>query len=725
MTNPLFDPPRPAHDAQALAIDYNLAVGAEFLYFGKRIRLERLEGDGSVDLRNLATNALLSVKNSDGSTSRPTVEWMRQAYAAHQLATFGSVPEDASRRQARFLLLDANVAEAKDGKVRWRASLAWRALADEVKNTDAATAAWLDAHYGRQPGDLAFPKPSPSSLRRWMRRLKKGDRKIGALVSQAGRPRGHSQLHSLVDAIVSQAALYFYAAGEGVTQVQAESYMDELVKKLNASLPGNGPPFKTPSRRSLQLRINKLACFETWEKKYGRAAAERKFRGAGEPLLVDHFLEVCLMDATQLEQIIVFDEGYALPVMKTNIVVIMDCLSHAIIGWHVYAGPNRGETTAQAYFHCFEPNKFPERMVTLYPGLRACFGRPAALLPDNEKALVGPETVAGYNEAGTTIIPAPVAMPTAKAALERFIRTLKTALAQLPGTLIDPRRALELGYEEIEAAAEITIHQLRVTVSQAIAEHNANGASSIPSMTPVQVILARSGTRATPAFEDLAPIRAALCRTFRVFVTRNGVEKDGVRYRDTVALDGLFDNNFGRLGNGARGKNGFAARGRRNDGDIDKIEIYDDHAGVWVALPSTQPAYTAGLSFWEHQMYAAAAKKRNEPFSSAQTRLRSKTETRRLHEEMLPKAKFRSRAKMAALAMSEKVAELNGKAFVLPDDVAAIAQSLADLRTDDPTLGAQSRASRAAKSELNRSSEVGDAGGQDDWDDAEFDQEEE
>lgn len=658
--DPLAPPPAPyQNDPRADRLDYGLRTGQRFWHVKTRIVLERVEADGGLDLRNTATGALVVVRNPDGSTARPTVEWLRTEYAAGRLRSIVPSAETASERQARFLAMDASTASVRDAKVAWRHSLAWRACTDDVVCTDDACAEWLSNNHGRQPGDLAFPRPSGSSLRRWMRSLRKGGMRIGALVSQAGRPRNHSQLPPEVDAATNEAALYFYSAGPGFSQAAADAYLDELVARLNREQPGRD--FRKPSRQTLRLRIEKLECFETWEAKHGREAAERKYRGAGEPLLVDHVLEICMMDATELEQIVVFDEARTIPCLKMRIVVVMDCLTHAVMGWHVYAGPNRSETSAQAVLSCLEPDKFPPRMLEMHPTLRLAFGRPAALLPDNEKALIGPQTLPGYNAAGIVIIPAPVGMPTAKAALERFFRTLKGILAALPGTLVDPRRASELGFEIVEGMAEMTMNELRMHVAQAAAVHNVSQSRGLPGgMSPIEMLATRSGTRATDPFEDPAFLRANLCTHFEAYLTRNGVEKDGIRYRHAATIDRLYDDNAGRMG-GARKANGFHVRARRADGNIDRIEILDEHSERWIPLPSTQPGYTAGLSFWEHQQYAAAAKRRRQAFGSESARMKSMQETRRLHDEMLPKATFRARARMGALLASPHLRELAGK----------------------------------------------------------------
>lgn len=175
-------------------------------------------------------------------------------------------------------------------------------------------------------------------------------------------------------------------------------------------------------------------------------------------------------------------------------------------------------------------------------------------------------------------------------------------------------------------------------------------------------------TRATDPFEDPSFVRASLCSYFTAYLTRSGVEKDTIRYRDALTIDRLFDNNAGRMG-GARDAHGFELKARRSDGDMDRIELFDEHAEEWVPLPSTQPGYTAGLSFWEHGQYSQAAKIRRERFGSEAARIRSMQETRRMHEEMLPRAKFRKRARMAALLASPHLRELAGKPLFPVEDL--------------------------------------------------------
>lgn len=91
-------------------------------------------------------------------------------------------------------------------------------------------------------------------------------------------------------------------------------------------------------------------------------------------------------------------------------------------------------------------------MLREFPGLANIFGRPSAILADNEKALITPSSIPSFNEAGISILMAPIEMPTAKPGVERFFRSLKDALASCPGTLIDPKRARDLDYDAVNSA---------------------------------------------------------------------------------------------------------------------------------------------------------------------------------------------------------------------------------------------------------------------------------
>jgi putative transposase len=629
-----------------------------------------VDGEEAVDLWDGPRKVLLRDLET-GEATQPTLSLLRKLHTKGR-AAFCGAPANAAERQARFATLDPDACADRDPKSIWRHSLASRAIDAGVKMTDAECKAFLDVEYGRREADFKFRKPSPSALRRWMAKLKKLGRTPATLISKAGRPKGSSQLSPEINAIVHQGSLLFYTRA-GLMKAQSHAWVRGQVIALNASLPV-ADHHPVPSKQTVYARIDALRCFETVASKYGKQEALRQFKGSGEALIVNTLLEVVLMDATTLEQTIVFDDDWQLPACKVRIIALMDALSHAIVGFHVYAGPNRAETSIEAVLASMTtPDVDPEALSEM-PILACMYGRGRSLLPDNEKALIGPSTIGSFNEIGIDVLLPPIEMPQAKASLERFWRFLKEALALLPGTILDPRRAEEMGYDPV--GPTLTMPQLRKMVTMAVTEHNISPSKGLGGKSPAHVWMLHADKRATPIFEDLAYVRRMLGKTQEALLTRDGVEINGIRYRDAALVKGLLDDMAGSAPAKSRRKDGshtIKVKARISPGNIDTVQIYNTLAEQYVSLPSTQPRYTANLSEWEHKEFTRQAKRRGEKFSSEEHRLRAKARTMKIVDEMAPQVAFQARRDMATLYQSQQVGKLAARSFPMPAAIAAAA----------------------------------------------------
>lgn len=640
-----------------------LAVDAEFRCDGRDVRLQRIRNDGVVELIDLKTLSFVqTVDPETGERTAPTIEWMREAYKQGMLYQIGLGDIDACERQRQYEKLDPDSCKDLDPKSVWRFRLAFRAAKAGIAKTDEGAAIWLADNYGSAEGDTDFPRPSPSSLRRWMRDLEKRGARTASLVSLRGRKSGNSQLEPIVDALVHKAVHWFYTR-KRATLTEAYAWLKEQIAKANLSLPiGRSEPYKTPSFETLRKRIKRLRCHATAAYREGEKAAAKLYKGSGESIKADRVLEICFMDATTLEQTIVFDDDWQLPACKVRVAALLDCSTLAILACHCYAGPNRTETSTEAILDCMLPPDVPAEMLREYPGLANIFGRPSAILADNEKALITPSSIPSYNEAGISILLPPVEMPTAKAAVERFFRSLKVALASCPGTLIDPKRARDLDYDAVNSAV-LTLHQLRSIVAQVVAAYNVSSTKGLDGRSPLALWTKKVGSRVTPAFEDMAEIRRMLGRTHEALLTRDGIELDRVRYRDAKKVETLLNNMAHTASARSQRKDGSASvqvKVRRSDGDIDTIDVFDTLTKTYVSLPSTQPEYTHKLSLWEHDEFTKQAKMRGEYFASQEARLKSKAITIRMIDELAPNVAFQQRRGMAALYMSTQVDSLCG-----------------------------------------------------------------
>ena len=198
-----------------------------------------------------------------------------------------------------------------------------------------------------------------------------------------------------------------------------------------------------------------------------------------------------------------------------------------------------------------------------------------------------------------------------------------------------------------------------------------------------------SAKRATPAFEDVDYVRRLLGRTHRALLTRDGIEFDGIRYRDVRLVQDLLDNMSHTADRRAQRKDGSATvevKIRRQDGNLDTIDVYDTILNDYVTLPSTQPEYTDRLSAWEHDYFRDQAKARREEFKTKEGRLTSKAITLKMIDEMAPQVPFQQRRDMAALYQSHQIDRLSRGMHSgnMPADIVIAPQRTGEaLREDD------------------------------------------
>jgi len=645
----------------------NMHLDDMWVVDGTTVRLSEGARPHEIKIVDTIRNVTMKVRDQKtGELSDPTYEWIRQKYKEGQAWPAGR-PKTVEQQQGRYTLADP-FTEKKAVALH---SLACRALDAGVKCTDRDAMVWLATNFGALPTDKDIRRPSGCTLRRKMAKLKKSGRQLTTLVSVAGRQKGQSPLDPYADALVLEAALYYWSY-PNAQQTDAYTWLETKVAQFNTDHPERDP-ISVPTKETLRKRIHRLRCFETVAKRYGENEAKKQFSGSGEPLLVHDILDIVLMDATTLEQVIAMDDDWQLPACKVRVVALMDLKSHAVLACHVYAGPNRAETSIEAILQAMTPPDVPPDLLLHFPSLAWLFGKPAAILPDNEKALIGPGTVESLAHAGIDVLPAKIEHPQAKAALERFFRTLKQRLAKLPSTIIDPKRAKSMDWDIIGSNC-ITLQQLRTVVAQVVAEINTMPSKALDGQSALQRWDYFAAKNPRKAFHNLSEVRRVLGRNGTGLLTRDGIEVNGVRYRDRVrdpngsVVRRLLNNLAHSEPVRGRRKDGsitIEAKYRISPGNIDTIQIYDSVDQDWVTLNSTQPDYTYNLSEWEHQEFRKQAKARNEAFSTQEQRLASKERTLRVIEEMLPKLAFQQRRTLAALYVNDTVKKLSGTAQAL------------------------------------------------------------
>ena len=214
-------------------------------------------------------------------------------------------------------------------------------------------------------------------------------------------------------------------------------------------------------------------------------------------------------------------------------------------------------------------------------------------------------------------------------------------------------------------------------VWQAINAHNVSPGAGIGGRSPLQIVMESGHRRATPAFEEIRAVERALGRSFHATMTANGVELDGIRYREKALVSRFLSNNAGLQK--VRKNSGFSrvsipCRVRRNDGNLQSLQVYCPVDEIWFTLPSTQPEYTNELSAWEHHEFTKLARRRAEKFVTEEDRLKSRAITMRLVGELAPKLRFQQRRNLANLYISEQVRKISGASMpvTMPDELPTV-----------------------------------------------------
>lgn len=673
-----------------------IAAGTLFEIDGRYVKIKKIHDHGVLEIVDQLTMVQIEIRSEiSGERISPTLDWLRERYIAGEVRPVEPA-EIAFKTAGRTDLMDPERLLDRDPDARWRRGFIARAYESKTPRTDSDLGTWINEEFGRHPDDNGRTRPSGSTLKRWIRNWLKSQGSEWNMIFVRGRRRRTSQLDPRADRIADDCALWYWASPQE-SKRNAWFRAKVTIRDYNANLKQGEAPLKNFSEQTMRNRIDRFKCYDTVKAKHGKKHAEKLFKGAGEGLNAASPLEIALMDATVLEQVIVFDEDWQLPACRIRIVALMDLFTNAILGYHVYPGPDRAETSIEAVLNAVAPPGVPDESRAQCPTLDWIMGKPSAILPDNAKTLIGPSTMPSFEEAGITIMMPPVETPTAKAKLERWFSTLKARIRGLPGTIIDPKRAVELEYDPV-AEACLTLPQLRKIIDGQVAAYNSEPQKALDNRSPVQIWEAYTRKHAIPVIQDQAKLRRILGRTDTALLTRNGIEKNRLRWRDGEKVRLLLSNlaNTASARQRASGDIVVTVKIRWNPGNLDTIQVFDEVDGSWTELPSTSPMYTKNLSEWEHEVYQRCAKRRKEAFETQENMLVSRENTLREIDEMAPKLAFQRRREMASLYVSESVKKLSGKrSLEMPEELNFLEQNTSETARTDTGLPREQSPARA------------------------------
>jgi hypothetical protein len=291
--------------------------------------------------------------NTNKGAVEPDIEWLRKKHARGQARPM-TMPKNQETISAFAELFDPLAVLESNPRATALWHLADRALKDGTPRSEKAVDDWLDLKYGDGHYDHDIDRPSARTLIRKMGEVNEGA-KVADLVNPAGRREGATPYPKATDEIIHAAALAYWAVRPRTKQ-EAFADLKTRIRNANRKLQPGAVKHKLMSRSAFYERIDKLECEDTVREKFGDEEARRRFSCAGEPIKPNYCFEYGYIDATRLDNVIVFDAGDRLPFLKPWVTAIMDAKSGAILSCLVHAGDPRRETTLQALIESLSPS---------------------------------------------------------------------------------------------------------------------------------------------------------------------------------------------------------------------------------------------------------------------------------------------------------------------------------------------------------------------------------
>lgn len=674
-------------------IDIRVEIGEFWEIAGERYCLEQVMGGGFLLLRSVRTGSPYQVHSDAGAVS-PTMSWLKAQLAMGDVRRISTCTNSASRRRIREEECDFEALQAKDPQaIRRHLVLSSLDRLPSFSRSDDGIRRALHSVWVAKPVQFApYKKPAPSTVRTWLRsRGVVGRRPLAQMQTQTGRGERRKVLSLAVHRRIHHHAMRYWADHSfSIGDVHAE--LTVRLHRLNRRLARHGGEgVRVPTYETLRTHVRRTECWETYASRYGKKAANERFKACGRGLDASRALRLGAMDHTTLDCFAVIKVGEWRVLGRPTLTVLADVHSRCIVGWLIsFEPPSR--------FSVMECIKRASRQkIHLlserhdYSELADIFGKFDEIVVDNGRDYVGTSFEAAMTDIGTTVRWAPVGSPTYKAVVERLFGTLNTSIHQkLPGAVFPPAQLRQWGLVPSKYAV-LTLAQIENLIARGIDNYHLRyhgGLGRAPFDAWKESVKA-SGIQILDDESQLDKMAGA--RADRS-LSRSGIKIFDLRYHDPAVTGPLLEKLSSREPVRGRPKGSAKARVtvKYNPANIEEVHIWDPVGREYVTLPCVDDEYASGLSLWLHQRISvwSAEKRKLGVVADAERRVAFRQEI----EAMLPdRARKKGKHALARLLSSSHVSQLAGEkvriAMAAPrhDGMAPIVpmNALAPNRTDE------------------------------------------
>lgn len=481
-------------------------------------------------------------------------------------------------------------------------------------------------------GDLESP-PSHNTVYRWKKKYLAAGRDIRSLIpAYAKRGNRKDRYPTEVVDTVNAAIEKKYLTEERGTIQDAVDMATALINRENKLRP-NAMQLPVPTRRLVKRMIDAIPAFDKYAARYGRGAANKKFRSVQSHRLTSTPLERAEIDHTQLD-LMVIDDKTGLPLGRPYVTACIDDDTRCVLGLHIGFEPPSYQTVAQCLKNAFLPKpdireKYPSIVNEWDP-----HGVMRELVVDNGAEFHSKSLENACYSLGIEIHYSARKTPWFKGKIERFLGTFNSAVSHgVPGTTFsnifekqeyNPAKHAVIRYSVLQEIA----HKWIVDVYHQQPHRTLRTPPAMAWSTRIDqddILLP----------DDPTEMDAILGRSEERQLTHKGIELNGLQY-NSPELTAL------RLQLG----DVLTVDIRVNDADLGDIIVLSPDKTRRIKANALKQDYARGLSAWQHKVckrYAAHVLEKHDPSGWLEAKL---CITEMIDNEFLHKRR-RSNAKVA------------------------------------------------------------------------------
>lgn len=437
---------------------------------------------------------------------------------------------------------------------------------------------------GKPERELMPSMPHASTVARWRRQYRECDESINALLDRVAlKGNRESRLHPDVEDLVERCIqdLYLTPERRNIETVLAavNHHIDAAnVQRISSEyLPHVG-------YSCLRTRIRQIPAYDVWAARYGKRAADVKFRSSGLGEQATLPLERASIDHCRLD-VFVVDEQTGLPLGRPWLTVILDECTRMVLGYSLSFDDPSAMTVMRALRHAMLPKDQDPDLLNAWPA----WGVIHTLVVDNGMEFHGFSLDHATGRFGTTVQTCPRRQPWYKGKIERYFRTVMSdLLSEIPGRTFS--NVVDRGDYDSAKHAVITLDSLNRVLKIWTVDFYHQRRHSALGETPASKWARLIGQVDRRLPDSAQSMEASFGKPLKRTLGHQGVQNETLLY-NSDALAAL------RHRHGDR----FVVSVITNDEDVGYLYVVCPDTSEYLKVPAVDAAYANGMTRWQHR----------------------------------------------------------------------------------------------------------------------------